>query len=576
MLAAAAGDALGWPQEVNARKVKISANLDPSFGFSAWLRREGGRFASHTVEIGAGEYSDDTQLILALTRSFEAGDAWWDKWTSVDLPFWLLYERGGGSATKRAARSWRVGSPPWGGKDSRAYFDAGGNGTAMRVLPHCIRGASDDGFEPIATAVVNDGVATHGHPEAHVGALAYAFALWRAFRSNGSLKYGELISETLASVGTWSQFPGGLPSDWLHAADGQFQGGYSDLWQSTVNRMVNLLAVSESAINQGALSIDRETLAKLGAFEKRIQGAGTVTAGGAIFLASRYASRPAQGIVAAAFCHGTDSDTLASMTGGLLGAVNGADWLSPVKAHVQDCDHLKSAALGLFSRDSGKLACDFVNGDLKEFSAKLFRCIRGDQIALPDGRKAVVDHIRDLPTKTKNEIQCFVVKTDDGQTLFFKRRRRINRPLVQRKRDSELRRVTDTEQVDSGPPIAFAIETADIAASTRFYSELIGLRIVRQTDEQVVFVRGIVLVQKRLSPGSNARQLSFESKDSSSCVAKVIVFVDRARFEAVRKRMVAVNQWVSPISNVGDQEKFDCFDPNGTAIEIRDSSRGRI
>src|SRR5215211_5272005 len=113
MLATAVGDALGWPQEDRSGRVGGRRAVEPRLEFSEWRRREGGRYAAHEEAIGAGEYSDDTQLVLALARALRAGDSWWERLTEVELPFWLFYERGGGAATKRAARSWANGKPPW-------------------------------------------------------------------------------------------------------------------------------------------------------------------------------------------------------------------------------------------------------------------------------------------------------------------------------------------------------------------------------------------------------------------------------------------------------------------------------
>ena len=59
--------------------------------FREWVRRSGGRFLPHEEIIKAGEYSDDTQLILCLSRSLLKGEKWWEFYTMVELPFWSLY-----------------------------------------------------------------------------------------------------------------------------------------------------------------------------------------------------------------------------------------------------------------------------------------------------------------------------------------------------------------------------------------------------------------------------------------------------------------------------------------------------
>lgn len=177
--------------------------------FHPWIRKSGGRYYPYDEEIKAGEYSDDTQLILATARSLLAeGKQWVKHFTFVELPFWTLYERGGGGATKRAAEAWLAGKEPWSGAlkpmDIKKYFDAGGNGVAMRILPHVVYQSAQREFSIIAREVVVNGICTHGHPRALVGALAYAYALWLAFREQSTLKYGELL---LSSIDVWSMLP---------------------------------------------------------------------------------------------------------------------------------------------------------------------------------------------------------------------------------------------------------------------------------------------------------------------------------------------------------------------------------
>ena len=103
-LGAAVGDALGWPNEMPARRVRGSNGGDASLrtGFETWRRRSGGRFMPHEEVIRAGEYSDDTQLLLCSARSLLRGGAWLDHLVSKELPTWRLYQRGGGGATNRA------------------------------------------------------------------------------------------------------------------------------------------------------------------------------------------------------------------------------------------------------------------------------------------------------------------------------------------------------------------------------------------------------------------------------------------------------------------------------------------
>src|ERR1700719_2758265 len=145
-LGAAVGDALGWPNEMPARRVR-NKNIEaenPATGFEIWHRRSGGRFMPHEEIIRAGEYSDDTQLLLCSARSLLHGSVWLNHLVFKELPAWRVYQRGGGGATNRAVDIWMRGQPPWSLRDDlkvKAYFDAGGNGVAMRIMPHAVLGA---------------------------------------------------------------------------------------------------------------------------------------------------------------------------------------------------------------------------------------------------------------------------------------------------------------------------------------------------------------------------------------------------------------------------------------------------
>src|SRR6266699_3657594 len=157
LVAGAAGDALGWPHELNNRRIGRSPTARRGV-FEHWVRRYGSRFAACAEPVEAGEYSDDTQLIIATARSLrDSGDSWIEQLCNEELPLFLTYERGGGGATKRAAASWADHTPPWvlpsvrriassppnetrRSEFVKGYFNAGGNGAAMRIMPHAFVG----------------------------------------------------------------------------------------------------------------------------------------------------------------------------------------------------------------------------------------------------------------------------------------------------------------------------------------------------------------------------------------------------------------------------------------------------
>lgn len=579
LLATAVGDALGWPQEDRGRRVGGPHDAEPKLEFAEWRRRSGGRYASHEEVIGPGEYSDDTQLVLAVARTLRAGDVWWERLTQVELPFWLFYERGGGTATKRAARSWASGKAPWNGAGAGDYFSAGGNGVAMRVLPHALNGYKGDDFSPIAAAVVKDGVATHGHPVALVGALAYSYALWLALRREGILEYGALINEVRDAAGTWSPLPTDLPAGWRDAADAHSDGNYEASWSEAAAGMVDLLGVAAAAMDQGALSVDRETLERLGAFERAVSGAGTVTAAAALFLASRYAARPAQGLLAAAFAQGADTDTLAATAGGLLGAINGREWLDVVGKRVQDYGYLMTTARAAVTTDAA-VALELRPRELRTLWRRLGKTTPGSQITLPDGRTGVVERVVGLETSTRHSIRVFAIRTEDGQSLFLKKVARLPRGQGVGKQAPETPGAAAAGEGKQSTPATkphrravVAIEAESVRRTVDFYRDLIGLELTRQTDDYVSF-GGVVIVVPANGAKPKASQLALDS-DLFTRRPKIMVFVAGDDLEPLRQQLTHAAVPVTAVSSEGGgPPRFLCVDPDGTVVEVRQANGG--
>ncbi len=127
-----AADALGWRNEfwkpTSRRPVHVH-KLEP------WNKRIG-RVGGYWEKIDAGEYSDDTQLTLAVARCVKpSGEYDAARFARLELPYWLKYQRGGGRTILRAARN--LSTHPgvdWDTNRFNDYEKAGANGVAMRVL----------------------------------------------------------------------------------------------------------------------------------------------------------------------------------------------------------------------------------------------------------------------------------------------------------------------------------------------------------------------------------------------------------------------------------------------------------
>ena len=474
-LALAAGDALGWPQEVR-RSVRSSAGgASPRIEFQSWARRSGGRYRPYEETIGAGEYSDDTQLTLAVARSrTNHGTDWWKAFMRVELPRWTIYERGGGGATKRAAQAWLAGGPPWqsGKADAvRRYFDAGGNGVAMRVLPHALFLAGQDDPAALVHDVVRDGAATHGHPRALVGATVCAYAAWSLARRNRTLGFGELLDLLIDEHGGWGAFPdmerGG--EAWSAAAARVLDDSYERLWQRTVDEMRQLLEQARNGIRPGALADDRAVLDDLGCFG-RFKGAGTVTAAGAAYLVARHAAQPIQGVLRAAFERGADTDTLAAVTGGLLGCLAGDEWLPAPWRDVQDAAYMRRLA-GRVARGPSGAEQQPVETPVAPQSILTDLAGNGDhEVLLGESTRVQATALPELKPLSKSiTVRAWRLRTPEGQTLYVTRveeNRRLRRAGRPKTEPSSVRRPSSdsaTSKPNAVPPAA-SDSGADVAS----------------------------------------------------------------------------------------------------------------
>ena len=442
-LALAAGDALGWPQEVPSNVQGNSWNKGAHVEFKEWTRRSGGRFQPYEEVIHAGEYSDDTQLTLAVARSRTMhGSEWWKAFVLMELPLWTLYERGGGGATKRAANAWTEGKPPWkvNKNDSiRRYFDAGGNGVAMRVLPHALFLAGQENAADLMRDVFLDGSTTHGHPRALIGAQMYAYAAWSLARRSGTLRFGELLDALIDESPKWSKFP---KSDcdsetWFTAAENVAGGRYGLLWERTTDEMCELLIKARKGVRSGALADDHMILKDLGCFG-RAKGAGTVSAAAAAYLVGRHAAQPVQGILRAAFEKGADTDTLASMAGGLMGCLAGVEWLPRPWLEVQDAEYLRNIACRVAQGPNGadQIPVEPLSSLQSIFSEHVLN--EDFEVDLGGGKRAWATALPDpKPVGKSIGVRAWRLRTSDGQTMYVtkvmrltgeRRREEYNKP----------------------------------------------------------------------------------------------------------------------------------------------------
>jgi ADP-ribosylglycohydrolase/catechol 2,3-dioxygenase-like lactoylglutathione lyase family enzyme len=541
LLGAAVGDALGWPQENRSRIVggNTARNVEPAPRFRDWVRSGGTRFAAYQDPVGAGEYSDDTQLMMAVARACLRGPDWWSWLATVELPLWPLYQRGGGGAVLRAARAWSKGRPPWAietAKDTAAagrYFDAGGNGVAMRIAPHAIVAAYGGNPEEMTRRIVADGLTTHGHPHALIGAVIHGHALFQALSKVGTLEYGELL-DRLIDQPAWAD-----PSLLMDVAEVGWFDSYRAVqkakqplphparaWDDTAREVLTSLTQVRQALGRGTLVNDHDTLEAIGCFDDRRSGAGTVAAVAAAYVTSRSAARPVGGLLRTAFLHDADTDTIASMTGSLLGALHGTQWLGPLGRDVQDGKYILELSEQL-ARPHPQLRTEpsspaepihVTESALRRFNNSLLND-DAEVDRLPDERPFHIQSRVPLESKSRSYVTRVIGRAEDGQTLLIDRVAR-NRPEPDERgrptaqghlfhADNDPQASLDSASRTSASPdpktriTRMELRVADLEASARFYGGLLGLTLQRHSG-QIILDNGLLLTQARTAtPGAS-------------------------------------------------------------------------
>lgn len=549
LVGVAVGDALGWPQEQNAKNVDRRPPA-PELKFRPWTRRAGGRFQPFEEHINAGEFSDDTQLTLCIARSLLRGNDWLEHFTRNEMPTWALYERGGGRSVLRASGSWATGKPPWRNDkaDPRDYFATGANGVAMRVLPHVAFGLGAD-FDAVRRRIVLDACSTHGHAAALIGALMHASSLWYALQLEGTLGYGELLERLSDNVSTWAdQSTLDFPGDWLDVRRQTRGVSYEDEWRHAVDEARGLLEIASESMRSGPLADDEATLKRLGIFDRKVNGSGIVTAVGAALIASRSASSPELGLLQSAFLKGADTDTLASMTAALLGAIAGLEWMNGLQRTVQDCDYLVGVAdrlvLGEATTESPAPTA-VTKSNLDRWARSLADMSPGTVTELPGGRAASVEMAEDIPTKSANSLTArYQLRAEDGETLFIVKHSRLSK-----------KQAVASHGITR---VGVRVRVSSLSESRRFYEEILGLSASRTGDSYVRYGDAFAL---EVAP-HGYEKLRLADPD-------FLIHLEAQDVEALHAAVQSSGaRLVEPLREEKGRSRFTCSDPDGHLIEI--------
>lgn len=324
LLGGAIADALGWPTEFAKKPddLRYVGLTYPVKEFRPWHKRTGGRFFARIDNVQPGDYSDDTQLALALARSIgPEGTVDNEYFAHSELRYWLDYARGAGATVTAAAKAASRPKADWRrnffrykrGNRDLDYRDAGANGAAMRVAPIALANVRDP--DAVYRETWKNAIVTHGHPRAILGAIVFAEALRRLARG-----HEQGSAEFVASLREFVRASRAPVEDlevryWL---EGWNSGAnrFDRLWPEYVTEMDTMLGLALDG-RQGPLP---ETYRRLGCFAPATKGSGTASVAAAIALFLKHEENFEELTLEGANMLGSDTDTITAMAASMAGA----------------------------------------------------------------------------------------------------------------------------------------------------------------------------------------------------------------------------------------------------------------
>ena len=437
----AIGDALGWITEFeqSLSDIKDKYKVERITTFHEWTKYVGGRFNGYKDRVKKGSYSDDTQLLLAVARSIRYdGTVDNEYFSKVELPAWLSYSRGAGRTIKNAARKIQRKSVKWYNnffkikvnKREIDYRDTGANGAAMRILPIALANFNDP--EKINAEIFYNSIITHGHPRAILGAMLYGFAI------NTILKFtpdtfdyklfltelGKNIEEKLSIKHIINKKE---IQEWLSAWNKGSKIDFISLYKDTITETQNFLRHIYKGITKNIN--DNIVYENLGCLKSETKGSGISTVIAGIYLASKYFRTPIKAIEIAVNKIGSDTDSIAAFTGGLLGALHGQSIIPQKWKKIQDYDYLDKVAERLLRISEENLEPQQhlfeVNNNInniKKLDLSTDNYEVNEQIYFKPLGKGVITNIERQETSTKGKYNLVIdIDFEIGQSCRFAR-----------------------------------------------------------------------------------------------------------------------------------------------------------
>lgn len=345
---AAYGDALGFMTELaDADRVQFRIGTSEALDTVQWKRKVGG-YSGTSIVLPAGAYSDDTQLRLATCRSIRS-DGSFDvaAFAKVEITSWANYALGAGIGSKEAASNLSKTSATWYSNffssKKANYFKSGGNGAAMRVQPHAWATKDVRDYKSVLIDVIKNTICTHGHPVGIVGACLHAITLLYAMREGrpATLQEVRVLLDNLRVIPALVDTDGDLRLLWL----GAWESGAEALFEEAINAAIDEAQDDLALLHdcRAALSLQAylNAVQSIGGLEPSTRGSAIKTALLASFVCAMMdRDDPKYAIAIVANALGSDTDSIATMAGAILGYCSAQECTSA----IQDRDYIEKEA----------------------------------------------------------------------------------------------------------------------------------------------------------------------------------------------------------------------------------------
>lgn len=432
---AAYGDALGWISErTDSSGLKKRTGGQPLRRPIAWTRQVGGPGGIGTL-LPRGCYSDDSQLRLATGRAIGPNGFDVEAFAKVELPIWLSYGLGGGNFTIAAATNLGRPKVPWFANTFKDWTNSSGNGAATRIQPHVWAASALDDAGTYLPDVLRNTICTHSHPFGMLGSVFHALTLAQTMftRSLPSADDLKNAAEIAGSLPRLIRNDPEVGSHWRDAFERE-SGAFDGAWSRAVAACRDAIdaaagaAASDPAERYTAI-VDRLRLRDP---ERRGSGMLTAVAAAALLWCEQ---DPEEAMRIAANELVTDTDTIASMAGALIGVTAESE----PSAEVMDA--------GLFRSEANRLTQIACTGHSEMHRyPDLFRWTapkkRADGLARTRDGGFYVRGLGHAEEKTEPQsshsgnLQWQWLALESGQSLFMKRRPELK--VIDRETDTLL------------------------------------------------------------------------------------------------------------------------------------------